>query len=201
MPLFGSSSAGLWSGYIGIDDVSALAHPADVPAPAESTHYAALYPELYRLLGRRVRKDEQRVTPQGWAVLHHLELAGPLMVQEMTVHLGRAQSVISEMVATLERAGMLQRLKDPRDRRRTLVWLTEGGLGFLKRQREVLDPERLGRAMARLSGEERELLLRGTQALVRAAELERRQELAAEKEARTPETRTHPRHLAGNSER
>ncbi len=140
--------------------------------------YRELYPELYRLLGRRVRSEDPRVTPQGWAVLQHLELAGPLTVQEMTTHLGRAQSVVSEMVATLERAGMLVRLKDPDDRRRTLVWISEEGSGFLQRQREVLDRERLDRAIAAMTPSERDALLEGTSALVRAADAERRRELA-----------------------
>jgi DNA-binding MarR family transcriptional regulator len=131
--------------------------------------YAELFPEVYRLLGRRQHRDDQRVTPQGWATLQHLELTGPLTVHEMTLHLSRAQSVVSDMVSVLERAGLLRRMRDPNDRRRTLVWLTDEGLAFLRRQRDVLDRNRLARVLSHVAPDDREALLRGTASLLRAA--------------------------------
>jgi DNA-binding MarR family transcriptional regulator len=131
--------------------------------------YAELFPDVYRLFGRRQHKGDQHVTPQGWATLQHLELAGPLTVHEMTLHLGRAQSVVSDMVSVLERAGLLRRMRDPSDRRRTLVWLTDEGIAFLQRQRDVLDRDRLAQVLSRLTPEDSEALLRGTAALLEAA--------------------------------
>ena len=61
------------------------------------------------------------------AVLEHLALAGPLTIGEAAAHLRRAQSVVSEIVAHLERQGLLEREADPADRRRTLIWLTAAG--------------------------------------------------------------------------
>jgi len=64
-------------------------------------------------------------------VLHHLSLTGPLTVTEAARHLGRAQSVMSEMIDHLEAKGFLARHRDTRDKRRTLVWLTAAGDQFL----------------------------------------------------------------------
>lgn len=149
-----------------------------VTAYEDSDRYAELYPELYRLLGRRLRPEDHRVTPQGWALLQHLQLSGPLTVQELTDHIDRAESVVSDVVSTLERAGMLSRIKDPGDRRRTLVWLSDEGSAFLQRQADVLDRERLRRAMALLSETNRRALLDATATLIEAAEAARQQVLA-----------------------
>jgi DNA-binding MarR family transcriptional regulator len=86
----------------------------------------------------------------------------------MARHLQRAQSVVSEVVDHLERDGLLERARDPRDRRRALVWLTEAGLAYLERDRDVLSRELLARAMARMTLAARAALLRGTRALIQA---------------------------------
>lgn len=165
-----------------------VTHAGLVNRADSSSTYAALYPELYRLLARRRQPEDERVTPQGWSVLQHLELSGPLTIQELKQHLCRAQSVASDMVAALERSGLLVRMKDPADRRRTLVWLSDQGSDFLRRLRDVLDREALARCMADLSDSDCQALLHGTSALVRAAETARRRELrevcAAEKNPR-----------------
>ena len=49
------------------------------------------------------------------------------VVSEAAAHLSRAQSVVSEIVDGLEDKGLLARMRDSRDRRRTLVWLTDAG--------------------------------------------------------------------------
>ena len=99
-------------------------------------------------------------TPQSWAVLHHLEMAGPLTVTEAARHMGRAQSVMSEIIDGLERKGLLARMRDARDRRRTLVWLTDEGRAAMATERQVLDVERLERAFTKLDERSRNKLLR-----------------------------------------
>jgi DNA-binding MarR family transcriptional regulator len=80
--------------------------------------------------------------------------------------MSRAQSVISEIVAHLERQGLLERENDPADRRRTLIWLTAQGHEALRRDREVLSVEMLAGAMARLPVGQAEDLVAGLRALV-----------------------------------
>jgi DNA-binding MarR family transcriptional regulator len=130
-----------------------------------------LFPALYLRLCRRHSPgpSRTRLTPQQDAALHHLAMSGPLTIGEMARHFARAQSVTSEIVRGLEQRGLLERMRDARDRRRTLVWLTDEGHEVLARRREVLDPARVARAMRALSDRQRKALVSSLRALVRAA--------------------------------
>lgn len=110
------------------------------------------------------------MTSAQWAVLHHLAAAGPLTVGEMAAHLERAQSVVSEMVDALEARGLLARMRDARDKRRVLVWLTDEAQAWLAEEREVLDRARVAAALSRMTPSDRAALLDGMRALVRAAD-------------------------------
>ena len=143
---------------------------AKASSAADGERFAALFPEIYLRLHARKDRAALRVTPQMWAMLQHLAMAGPLTVTEAAEHFGRAQSVVSETVDTLCEKKLLERVRDARDRRRTLVWLTDEGHAFLANERRVLDDERLARAMARLSAEHRRGLLEGMAALVEACD-------------------------------
>ena len=81
----------------------------------------------------------------------------------------RAQSVMSDIVTRLERRGLLERMRDERDRRRVLVWLTPSGNEILARERRVLDEELVGAAIGKMAPAERAQLLAGMRALARAA--------------------------------
>lgn len=102
-------------------------------------------------------------------MLAHLAVTGPLTVGEAATHLGRAQSVVSEIVDGLARKGLLERERDPADRRRTLVWLTDAGRDALRRDGEVLAVETIAAALARMSAEGRANLLAGAAELLAAA--------------------------------
>jgi DNA-binding MarR family transcriptional regulator len=140
--------------------------------------FCELFPSLYLSFCRRHDGDRHasRLTPQQDAVLHHLAMSGPLTVGEMARHFARAQSVVSEIVDGLEQRGLLERMRDARDRRRTLVWLTGEAQGVLARRRQVLDPARVERAMRALPRDRRALLIEALRALVQAAEPETRKE-------------------------
>jgi DNA-binding MarR family transcriptional regulator len=129
--------------------------------------FAELFGEVFLRFHRRVGK-RSRWTPQGWAVLQHFELAGPLTVGEAARHMDRAQSVMSEMVDGLERKGLLARMRDARDRRKTLVWLTDAGRAAMATQRQVLCLDRLEAACARLPDHERQALVDALGALLDA---------------------------------
>jgi DNA-binding MarR family transcriptional regulator len=129
-----------------------------------------LYPALYHRLHTRWDKDERRPTAETLAVLGHLELTGPLTISEAARHFDRAQSAMSELIDRLERSGHVTRFPDARDRRRTLVWMTETGLALLRRSRQVLSEELLRRALEQMTDTERRGLVRGLQALIAAAD-------------------------------
>jgi len=133
--------------------------------------FAEYFPAVYLRFHRRDEKRSELATASR-AVLQHLVLSGPLTIGEMARHLARAQSVVSEIVDHLERDGLLERMRDPKDRRRTLVWLTDAGVARLDGEREVLSQELLARAMARMSDDDRAALLCGMRALLAADEAE-----------------------------
>ncbi|HVU04428.1 MAG TPA: MarR family transcriptional regulator [Polyangiaceae bacterium] len=141
------------------------AHAA-VTSGAEA--YAELFPAVYLHFHRRDGKRRDLSAPSR-AVLNHLSMTGPITVGECAKHFDRAQSVVSEIVEHLERDGLLARVRDEADRRRVLVWLTDSGRDRLVEEQEVLSRSTLEHAFARMTTEEREQLLAGTRALVRAA--------------------------------
>jgi DNA-binding MarR family transcriptional regulator len=152
---------------------------------ATATHVCELFPAVYLRFCRRQDRAETRLTPQMDAVLLHLAMSGPLSVGEMADHFARAQSVVSEIVNGMEKKGLLERMRDERDRRRTLVWLTDRARSLLAQRHQVLDPTRVARAMNRMSESERQGLVEGMRALVRAAEEDAPAASTGTKERRT----------------
>jgi DNA-binding MarR family transcriptional regulator len=139
----------------------------DSPASDAARQFVELFPAVYLRFHRRDRK-RGALPNASRSVLEHLTWSGPVTIGEMGKHLDRAQSVVSEIVDHLERDGLLERIRDPHDRRRTLVWLTDAGLALLEREREVLSRELLTRAMGRMEADDRAALLRGMRALLAA---------------------------------
>jgi DNA-binding MarR family transcriptional regulator len=128
-----------------------------------------LFPEIYLRFHVRRSKRGRRLDTTATAVLTHLESAGPLTIGEAARHLKRSQSVISEIVSRLERQGLLERMRDERDRRRVLVWVTPSARLALADNRQVLAPALLAPAVARMSPAERKALVSGMRALIAAA--------------------------------
>ncbi len=134
----------------------------------QSRVFSGLFGEVFALFHRRVPK-RAGLTPESWAVLEHFRLAGPLTVTEAGRHMDRAQSVMSEIIDRLERKGLLRRLRDGRDRRRVLVWLTPEGQERLARDAQILDEDRLARALSRMPPAERTRLLASVERLLKCA--------------------------------
>lgn len=139
---------------------------ADVRSAADE--FAELFPAIYLRFHRRDAKQSE-LTAASRAVLSHLSLSGPVTVGEAARHLGRAQSVVSEIFDQLAAKGLVERVQDARDCRRALVWLTEAGVAVLARDREVLSRELLVAAMREMSARDRAALLAGARALVGAS--------------------------------
>lgn len=136
---------------------------------ARAERFAELFRAVYLTFHRR---DGPRALLPGASrgVLEHLAMAGPLTVGEAAEHLNRAQSVVSDIVSHLERQGLLERERDPADRRRTLIWLTPTGHEALRRDREVLGVDLIARAMARMPAAEADALVTGLRTLIDLAE-------------------------------
>jgi len=140
--------------------------PTDSTACADA--YAELFPAVYLSFHRRDGKRRE-LSAASRGVLLHLAGAGPLTVGECAKHLERAQSVVSEIVGQLEGHGLLARVPDENDRRRTLVWLTDTGRARLVDEQRVLSEAALVAAFRRMTVTERAQLIEGTKALLRAA--------------------------------
>jgi DNA-binding MarR family transcriptional regulator len=166
-----ASRAGRVKKCIGIDDVFAGTYSIHVPSDSvtAAAEFAELFPATYlRFHVRRAKRSE--LSAQSRGVLEHLALSGPLTVTEAARHMNRAQSVMSEIFSALEKKHLLLRYPDARDGRRTLVWLTEAGQARLAADRQVLDTDRLARALSLMTPSERKQLLSGMRALNRSAD-------------------------------
>jgi DNA-binding MarR family transcriptional regulator len=139
-----------------------------MPTPADE--FLDLFPAIYLRFCRRPDKREQRLTPQMAGILQHLALSGPLTIGEMARHFDRAQSVVSEIVDGLEQKGLLARVRDGRDRRRTLIWLTDQAHDVMRRERQVLDRVRVAHAMAALGEARAQVLVDAMRSLVSAGD-------------------------------
>jgi DNA-binding MarR family transcriptional regulator len=148
--------------------------------------FSELFGTVFLRFHRRGPKRSQW-TPQGWAVLQHLQMAGPLTVTEAARHMDRAQSVMSGIIDGLERKGLLARVRDARDRRRTLVWLTDEGQAAMAAERQVLCPDRLARAFAKLDDRRRGEIVAGLRSL-----LEMHDEPSMAKDFRSSRNRREP---------
>ena len=132
--------------------------------------FARQFGAVYLRFHRRDAKGPG-LTAASRSVLQHLAMAGPLTVGELCAHLGRSQSVVSDIVSQLADKGLLERQEDANDRRRRLVWLSPDGLLFLDRDRDVLSVELLQRAIGAMTPAERSALLQGVGALLIADDL------------------------------
>lgn len=134
----------------------------------QTQRFSRLYAELFALFHRPENKRTS-LTPESMAVLEHLRLAGPLTVGEAARHMDRAQSVMSEIIDRLESKGLLCRLRDERDGRRVLVWLTPAGQRVLDDQSHILCSARLQAALARMNADDRTTLFEKLELLLRSA--------------------------------
>ena len=135
----------------------------------DADEFATLFPAIYLRFHRRDEKRSE-LTAASRAVLAHLSLSGPVTVGEAAKHLGRAQSVVSEIFDQLEAKGLVERMPDVDDRRRVQVWLTDAGITLLSRDRDVLSKELVAAAMNHMTATERAALVAGARALVRASD-------------------------------
>ena len=135
-----------------------------------ATEFMALYSDIYRRLHASWDKHEYYPSSEALAVMSHLLLSGPLTITEAAQHFNRAQSAMSELIDRLQANDYVTRIKDSRDRRRTLIWLTDKGRLLYQRTQEVLNRELLQQSLELLAEPQRQQLLENFQALVTAAQ-------------------------------
>jgi len=139
----------------------------ELTAQQAARRVARLLPEVYRRYhwANRVQGGDLPVTHRALEVLQHLSASGPLTVGEQAVHLGLRRNSVTELLQRLERKGLVARIRDERDERRVLVWLTEAGRNVVSRIGQVAAPDLIAQTMASLSPEDRALAVRGLELL------------------------------------
>ncbi len=105
------------------------------------------------------------------SILDHLDEIEPTGLLALAKHLGVTASTMSLTVDRLVRGGYVRRDADPQDGRRVNLRLTKAGLK-IRREKSVLDPQRVASMLRRLSKEEREQGIAGLVVLARAASAE-----------------------------
>jgi DNA-binding MarR family transcriptional regulator len=143
---------------------------ATLSAQQAARRIARLFPEVYRRYhwAQRVRGADLPVTRRAVEVLQHLSASGPLTVGEQAEHLGLRRNSTSELLSRLEAKGLVARIRDERDERRVLIWLTDAGRDVVSRVGQVLAPDLLTEAMAAMSPSERDVVIRGFELLAAA---------------------------------
>lgn len=136
----------------------------------QSQEFIAHYQSIYQNIHFTRDKNEPSPSSESIAVMNHLVLSGPLTVTEAAQHFNRAQSAMSELIDRLQARGYVARIKDSRDKRKTLVWLTEVGREAFDRTQEVLDRSLLDESLQMLSTDQRLSLIESMQALVIASQ-------------------------------
>jgi len=120
--------------------------------------FAQAHQDVYLHAVRRVRDKREQLTRETAAFLLHLAEAGPMTLTELSRHLDRAPSTLSEMVDHLAAKDLIRREPDPQDGRRALIWLTAHGRETQAREMYALDRDHLRRAADQLPPERRALL-------------------------------------------
>jgi DNA-binding MarR family transcriptional regulator len=130
-----------------------------------------LYPAVYRRFHRVGNPlPGLEITVRMGGVLQLLAGEGPLTLGEIASGLDLGKATVSELVDRMETRGLVARMRDDRDRRRVFLGLTDAGHQAVLSLGEVLEDSSLRDAMDRMSPDDRTSLIRGLEALLRAAQ-------------------------------
>ena len=132
----------------------------------DAARFLELYSAIHERFYRRVRPSSYRPSLESLAILRHLAAVGPLTIGEAADHFSRSQAATSEIVTRLEHRGLVERVPDHRDRRRTLVWLSPEGVQTVQRAANALSERTIAEAFDQIEPDERARLLHGMQALL-----------------------------------
>src|SRR5438270_1030779 len=136
-----------------------------MPNQSIAEQFDQLYGQLWRSLSK---PDADDLSQHERQLLHHVPAAGGIPLGDVASHLGIPKSSASEQVKSLERRGFLSRRRDLHDERRLSIVLTVKGQARVAAD-SVLDLDRLGAALKKLSSRERVALLAGLERLTAVA--------------------------------
>lgn len=123
-------------------------------------------PRFMRTIASDWRHNEHSPDPGHFRVLLILT-EGPTNLSTLAAKLEVSLPTMSNSISTLVERGWVLRRRDPEDRRRLLIEITERGCGVLEHIRDVAQAH-VCRALQDLSEEECELIIESMSALGRA---------------------------------
>jgi MarR family transcriptional regulator, organic hydroperoxide resistance regulator len=130
-----------------------------------------LYPQIYLACHNdhiRAGSTEFRVSSQDGSVLVHLDRETGIRPNALAKHLGVAASTLSATISRLEKLGYLSSTPAANDRRQRELKLTARGAEAIAAT-SVLNAERVGALMKKLTRDERNAAVKGLALLARAA--------------------------------
>lgn len=115
---------------------------------------------------QRLADQETGIGPMQFGMLRLLR-HGPQTISELSQIMLLSPATLVPAVDALEQAGLVERTKDPRDRRRTPLMLTTSGAALLAQVPPVTTQDALTQALVTLDEEQRQQLLTLLRAIVR----------------------------------
>lgn len=111
--------------------------PAPAPAAADASDVSARLGNAATRLARLLRQqDSGQLSPTTRATIGTIARRGPITLGELAAHEQVAPPTITKVVARLEAAGLVERQRDPADRRVHRVVLSEAGRRQLETDRK-----------------------------------------------------------------
>jgi len=142
-----------------------------------TTTQADLAVRLRLVIARTARRLRQEggaeLSPSQTAALSTIDRHGPLTPSELAVREGIQRPTVTRIVSLLEERGLVQRTRDPHDRRSSLVALSPAGRELLMRGRTRKNAY-LARRLRELDADDRAALERAAGILERLLEEEGR---------------------------
>jgi DNA-binding MarR family transcriptional regulator len=129
---------------------------------------------LYALGATVVRRLPREISLTAISTMATLERTGPRRITELSVVQGVSQPSMTSLVSGLERAGYVERRRDPTDARAALVAITPDGLRTLKERRRA-GTESMATLVDKLSGEELGRVMASLPVLQQLVELDQEQ--------------------------
>lgn len=130
-----------------------------------------LYPQIYVACHDdhiRAGSTEWRVSSQDASVLVHLDRQAGIRPSALARHLGVAASTLSATISRLEKLGYLSSTPAAADKRQRELKLTARGAEAISAT-SVLNAEKVGALMKKLTPDERRAAVKGLALLARAA--------------------------------
>jgi DNA-binding MarR family transcriptional regulator len=118
--------------------VSTTVGPRDATSPVNGRHAAGDgAAAVHDLLASFIRVIPRDISLTSIATLSTLDRTGPRRITELAASEGVTQPSVTSLVASLVRAGYVERRSDPDDKRVVMVAITEAGSAYLRTRREA----------------------------------------------------------------